>query len=396
MKIQVTTQYFYPDNFIINSIVKELVHMGHEVHVLTGQPDYATGNVPQAYRRFRKRREELFGAQVRRCAVFARRHGVVCRALNYFTYMINSSAVALFSKKNSCDCIFVYETSPIFQALPGIVYKKKTGKKLVLYCCDLWPESLKAWNIKEDSILFGIVKRFSSWLYRQCDIVLITSKPFRDYLIGVCGVQEERIVYLPQFAEDIFHEIACQYEDNGVFDFLFAGNIGSVQGVDGILRAVKLIETDKPFRVHIIGDGSELQKLKALCEELSLEDRVVFHGRHPVEAMPGFYRMADSFLLTLSSDSFIGMTLPSKTQGYMSAGKAVVAAIGGAAAEVLEDAGCGLVSQPGDFEALAKNMQRIIEGQVNIRQLGERAREYYLKNFTKNIFMDKLIGIFQE
>lgn len=50
MRILVTAQYFYPDPFHINSLVKDLVSRGHEVTVLTGQPDYAIGTVPAEYK----------------------------------------------------------------------------------------------------------------------------------------------------------------------------------------------------------------------------------------------------------------------------------------------------------------------------------------------------------
>lgn len=40
MKILVFSQCFYPERFLINDIVKELVSVGHEVTVVTGQPNY--------------------------------------------------------------------------------------------------------------------------------------------------------------------------------------------------------------------------------------------------------------------------------------------------------------------------------------------------------------------
>lgn len=393
MNIQVVSEYYYPDNFRINDIVAELVTQGHKVEVITALPDYATGKVPERYRGFRNRREIIFGAETVRIHTSERGTGVFRRALNYGTFMINSFFYSLFCKKPDCDAIFVYETSPVFQALPAIMLKKRTKKKLVLYCCDLWPESLKAWGVKEESFLFKRVRTFSGWLYRQCDVVAISSKPFQEYLERVCGVESNRIVYLPQHCNDDFAEIASVHEENDCIDFMFAGNIGAVQDVDCIVRAVSEIETDKKFCVHIVGDGSEFSHVQELAQQLNLSDRIVFHGRHPVEEMVRFYRMADCFLLTLRGDDSIGMTLPAKSQGYLCAGKPVVAAINGAGADLIREADCGEVVPAGDYRALAQLMSKVIAEFDSYRENGNRGRMYYETHFTKAIFVRNLLKL---
>lgn len=394
MNIQIVTEYFYPDNFHINEIVAELTKQGHTVGVLTGLPDYTTGLIPREYHGFRKRRESIFGAEVQRVSMTARRSGVLWRVLNYGTFLLTSTSHAVLCKKPSCDVVFVYETSPIFQALPAIVLKRRTGKKLVLYCCDLWPESMKAWGIGEASPIFKMIKGFSGWLYRQCDIVAITSTPFRDYLTSVCGVEDSRIIYLPQHAEDDYASIAGHYEDNNCVDFLFAGNIGAVQDVDIILKATAKLQTDKLFRVHIVGDGSELSACKQLAQSLELGDSVIFHGRHPISEMKHFYSMADCFLLTLRGGDFIGMTLPSKAQGYLCAGKPIAAAIDGAAREMIAEADCGEAVAAGDVDGLAAAMTKIIENFAAYKGKGENGRRFYEAHYTKEIFIDNLLAIF--
>lgn len=395
MKIQIVSEYFYPDNFRINDITQELVRKGNRVKVLTGLPDYATGYIPKEYRGFKKRKEIIFGAEIMRVSMTARRKGIIHRILNYGTFLLTSTLHALFSRKPDCDVIFVYETSPVFQALPAIVWKKRTGKKLVLYCLDIWPESIKAWGVGENNPVFKLVKAFSGWLYRQCDVVAITSAPFRDYLVKVCGVDNNKIAYLPQHAEDDYIHIACQYEENNCVDFLFAGNIGAVQNVDVILQATAYIATDRPFKVHIVGDGSELNYCKRSAEELALGEKVVFHGRHPLSAMKEFYKMADCFVLTLRGGDFIGMTLPAKAQGYLCAGKPLVAAIDGAGYDMIKEADCGEAVCAGNAIDLATAMTKIIDEHEIYRKKGYNGRRFYEKNYTKEIYIKNLLNIFE-
>lgn len=394
MKIWVVTQFYYPDNFRINDIGSELVRQGHTVSVLTGLPDYTTSRIPQEYRWLKKRHETINGVKITRVPTIARRQGIMWRMVNYFSFSLSSSLYALYADKN-VDSIFVYGMSPIFQALPAIVFKKRTKKKLVLYCCDLWPESMKAWGIQESNPVFKAVKWISGWIYRQCDIVAITSTPFRSYLTTVCGVDDQKIVYLPQHAEDDYADIACQYEDNDCIDFVFAGNIGSVQNVDIILRASAKINVDKHFMVHIVGDGSELENCKQLATELNLNSNIIFHGRYPLSEMKQFYKITDCFLLTLRSGDFIGKTLPAKAQGYLCAGKPIVASIDGAGREMIEESDCGEVVAASDVDGLALSMTKVIDNFDFYKTKGKNGRKFYEQNYTKEIFMRHLLNILE-
>ena len=53
MKILVLCQYFYPEQFLINDIVPELVKKGHDVTVLTGRPNYPDGKIKKGYKKIR-------------------------------------------------------------------------------------------------------------------------------------------------------------------------------------------------------------------------------------------------------------------------------------------------------------------------------------------------------
>ena len=395
MKIQVISEYAYPDNFRINEIIETLTDMGHEVRLITGLPDYATGYVPAEYKRFKNRKEYALGAEIIHIPSIERRTGVVRRILNYMSFMVNSSLYAIFSKKRDFDVIFVNETSPIFQLLPGIIWKKKTGKKLVLYCYDLWPESMKAWNVTENNLIYRITKKFCVWLYSKCDVIAVTSRPFQDYLVNECSVPNDKIYYLPQFATDEFADIASVYEENDCVDFLFAGNVGSVQNLDVVLDAVSLIK-EGGYLVHIVGDGSELVRLKQKSKDLQLEERIVFHGRFPVSEMKRFYAMADCFLATLRGGDFIGKTLPAKVQSYLSVGKPIIGAIEGAGADTIREACCGEAVKPNDVEGLAEIMRRVITDFEKYRESGKNARAFYQKNYTKEIFMANLLNLLGE
>ena len=277
MKILIVGQYYYPDNFRINEISRELVVRGHEVTVLTGLPDYTTGKIPREYRFFRKRRERIDGVDVVRVPVIARHTGPIWRCVNYLTFLINSTIYALFGKKDY-DLIFSYQSSPITMANAAVVMKKRTGKKLFLYCLDIWPECLKVWNISEQSLLFRVIHRYSKWLYNQCDMIGVTSLPFMDYLAEIDAVGRDKLIYIPQHSEDILPDELKKINktSSSVIRFAFGGNIGSAQDVECIIRAVHHLLDLENFQVHIYGDGSNLENCIQLSEQLKEEKKITF------------------------------------------------------------------------------------------------------------------------
>ena len=195
---------------------------------------------------------------------------------------------------------------------------------------------------------------------------------------------------LYEHAEETYLSVNCMPDDNGIVDFAFMGNIGTVQNCDKMVMALKQLKSDKPFKLHFVGDGSELESLKELVTKEHLSDNVVFHGRFPVSEMIGFYNMADVCLLSLSNLTAVGLTPPAKLLGYMAAGRPVLAAINGAAQRIIKDADCGFVVAHDDFGGFAKDMQYILDNPQILSGLGERGRSYFKEHFTLDIHVSNL------
>lgn len=395
MRILVVSQYYYPEQFKINDICEDLVKRGQEVTVLTGLPNYPDGIIPEAYRGGRCRNEVINGVKVIRTYEVPRGKGKLNFIINYLSYMCTASFKALTLNKKF-DVVYVFQLSPVTVAIPALIYKIKNKKKVFLYCLDLWPESLKAMNIKESSIIYKLVRILSKWIYRRCDHIGVTSRAFEAYLVNVNKVKSERITYIPQHAENLFASVNGQFIDNGCTDFLFAGNIGRVQDIDCILKATSELRTYEDFKVHLVGDGSYIEDVKRLIREYEIEDKVVLHGRHSIQEMPKFYKLADAFLLTLKGDSNIGMTVPGKLQGYMAAGRPVFAAINGATKDVIKEAECGICVTAGDYMGLADAMKKYIINPSEFEGYGESANAYFNKHFTLEAYQNQLITQLQK
>ena len=70
MKILVVTQYYKPENFIINDLVKTFKQRGNEVEVLTAIPNYPSGRFFEGYNFFNRNKELVDGIIVHRARIF--------------------------------------------------------------------------------------------------------------------------------------------------------------------------------------------------------------------------------------------------------------------------------------------------------------------------------------
>ncbi len=392
-RILVVCQYYYPENFQITPICEQLVSDGHEVTVLTGLPNYPTGIIPDEYKKGH-RDEYVNGVHVIRCHEIPRAKGAVKLGLNYVSFMASARRKA-GRIKEEFDLVFVYQLSPVLMAVPGIKYAKKHKTPLVLYCCDLWPESMKMYIKNENNPLFKMIKGLSTRIYRRADIVIGQSSSFLPYLKRTHGLNESKLVYLPAFADEAYLKEDFRTKDDTV-DFVFMGNLGIAQNLTAVLSAVEMIKDVPGFKVHFVGDGSCLEEIKAFVEEHKLGDIVCFYGRRPVTEMPKFYRIADVCMVSLKADNETGYTLPSKVQGYMAAGKPIIGMIDGSAKEVIEAAKCGLCVSAGDVSGFANAMKEFIVNGQKYSECGENGRNYFIENFSKEIMIGHLEKLFTE
>lgn len=387
MKILIVSQYYYPEQFQINEIAPELVRRGHEVTVVCGLPNYPKGKIFQGYE---SRFEEVIdGVNVIRCKQVPRGNSPIQLVRNYWSFVRESKKV-IQSLPGDFDVVLGYQLSPITSMLAALEYKKRNGTPVVYYTLDIWPASAEAMLHGKNNPVYWWVKSLSKKIYLGADKVLVTSRPFIDYLRKTHGLLAEKMDYLPQHASPEMLNMNLEAEDNGIADFMFAGNIGKGQRVDVIIKAATILGARKDYKIHIVGDGRMREELEKQVKENGLEENVVFYGNQKREDMPSFYKKADVLLITLRGNNEVGNTMPGKLQMYMTTGKPILGAINGAAREVIEAAQCGSCVKAGDYQGLAKLMEFYIQHPKEYDVCGKNARYYFRKHFTLNHFINGL------
>ena len=398
MRILVVSQYFFPEEFKINDLARELVNRGHQVSVLTGKPNYPKGEYYEGYQYGGVSKEDYYGAEVIRVPLRKRGAGGGKNLLlNYLSFVYNANKYILHNKMEF-DAILVYEISPITQAYPALYCKKKYGGKVLLWVQDLWPESVTAAGGVNNRIALGILDRMVKRIYSKCDVLLVQSDGFKESILSK-GDFESKIVYAPNWAEDLYLEkkkineksISAMMPDG--FRVMFAGNVGAAQDVDSIVKAANETRDIPEIKWVIVGDGRARANVEDQAKQLGLSDTVVFLGRHPMEQMPTFFSFADVMVVSLKDEYIFSLTIPAKTQSYMASGKPIVSMLNGEGNRIVEEAKCGLTAQSGDYKTLAENVKKLYKAnKEDLSQMGQYGLNYYLSHFDKKTVVDNIIN----
>lgn len=392
MRILATCQYGWPEPYPSLYPMEEMAKRGHYVHAVTGMPNYPMGEVFKGYEHNRIKEENHNGIHISHVPVIPRKHDAIHRLLNYHSYPITAKR-KLLSLKDDYDVVFANQSSPVMMVEPAIAYAKKYNRRVVMYCMDLWPASLCVGGVKRDSALYRFYWKISKKIYEGVDVILVTSRMFKDYFVSEFGIPAEKIDYLPQYALSEFDSIP-QSAEKDTTDFVFAGNVGAAQNLELVLRAAKIVldekidDHGKRIVFHIIGNGQSLEALQKYAKDNTI-DNVVFHGRKPSEEMPKCYAMSDAMMVTMLPDPLVSLTLPAKVQSYMAAGKPIIASADGEIRNVINEAGCGYCAKGGDDRGFVDKIQQFINTKHRA-ELGENARTYYLDNFSVEKVMSKL------
>lgn len=393
----IVSQFFWPENFRINDLTEELTRRGHDVTVLTGQPNYPEGHIFPAYRADPAAFERFGTASVVRVPIVPRGNSVAGLLLNYFSFAMSGLLLGPWKLRGRrFDAIFVFQTSPISAALPAILLRWLKRAPMLMWILDLWPNSLSAVGAVKSPRVLALVGQLVRFVYARCDRILVQSRAFESDVSARAG-GSEKIRYLPGWAEAIFsaEEGAAPAPElapyAGDFKILFAGNVGGAQDFPAILDAVAALRDTPSLRWIIVGDGRAAAHVREEIQRRGLGERIVPLGRYPLERMPSFFAAADALLVTLRKDPIYSMTIPGKVQSYLAAGKPLLAMLDGEGGRVIDEAGAGLVAPAGDSGALAAQARRLMAMTVDQRAaMGRRGARYGQEQFGRQRIVDAL------
>jgi glycosyltransferase involved in cell wall biosynthesis len=350
-RILIVTEYFYPEEFKINDVALAWKKKGYDVDVLTSVPTYPLGEIFDGYKNKFYQKDEYRGINIYRVkATTGYRESLIKKLLKYFSFMFYGTIVAIVIGKRY-DYIFGFNMAALTGMLPAVVIKKVYKKSLTFWAQDIWPDSVYAYGFKKTKTLSFFLDKFVKFMYHNIDNIAISGKGFQSKLKPYTKENLE-FHYLPNWADDLDNSLeAYEFNSELKVHFTFAGNIGKVQNLENIIKAFSLLPVEYKVKaqLNIIGDGSNLEELKQISDG---KDNIVFHGKKPREDMAIYYKASDFLIVSLVDKPIFSVTVPAKTQTYISAKKPILAIINGDAAEIIKSNNLGYCAHPNDIDEI--------------------------------------------
>lgn len=389
MRIILLTQWFDPEPTFKGLVfARELANRGHTVQVLTGFPNYPGGIVYPGYKVRLFQRETIDGISVLRVPLYPSHDGsALKRIANYLSFAFSAALLGPLLLKQA-DVVYVYHP-PATVALPAMILKLLRGMPFVYDIQDLWPDTLAASGMLKNRAMLKCVDLWCRLTYRIASHIVVLSPGFKHRL-RERGVPGEKISVIYNWCNErqiavMERSAAVKREPQmaGHFNIVFAGAMGKAQALDAVLEAAELLATRLPqVQFVFIGGGIDVDRLKQIKAEKKI-DNVLFLSRRPVSEIGSVLSMADLLLVHLKVDPLFEITIPSKAQAYLAAGRPVLMAVRGDAAHLVEKAGAGIACIPEDAGNIASAVEKLAAMTHEERdEMGRRGARYYQQELS--------------
>lgn len=402
-KIIILTQYFTPEPVpFCHEFAKMLVADGYFVEVITSFPIYPMGKIYPGYKLCAKSSQIIDGVKITRLWQFPDHSlNVFKRALNYFSFAGSLFFYAL-SRKFNYDYIFAYQ-SALPASIVTILISKIKKLPLVSFVADIWPESLVSSGMINNKLILGGIDYFSRLVYKSSNLVVgVTPGYIKKF--KMIGINDDKlhltyywppddIVNLIKHSSSNFHNSSVYVKNNERYNIVFAGNIGKSQSLTTVVDAAGLLaKKGVSIALNIVGDGTELEALRAYCLSSQIKN-VYFHGRVSFSDVVEYLLSADILLVHLKSDDLTKITIPSKTWPYLLTGKPVLMAVEGVATDIVVDNAMGYVSTPENPESIVATVENILaESREDQKLKIKNGLEFFSKNVSKEVQYHKLVS----
>ena len=395
------TQFYDPEPAYKGQAFAEAVRdLGYDVEVVTGFPNYPGGKVYDGYRIKPIQRSEENGIAITRLALYpSHDSGKFGRVLNYLSFFLSSFLYLVFLARRPA-LVHVYNP-PLTVGLAATAARMFRRFPVVVDIHDLWPDTLPATGMISNPRALKLLDRAAAWMYRHVQHIVLHTEGFRETLMERQVPAEKMTTVLGWTKEEPDGDPArplpnAMLQLKGL-KLLYAGNIGPAQALDAVLQAAHMLERqgmgDK-VAFCFLGSGVSLDTLKQKAADLGLSN-VVFLPRVPGSEVRAFLDAADCLLVHLRDTPLFEITLPSKTQAYMYAGKPVLMGVRGEAARLVERAAVGVTVTPENPESIAAGAIALAEMPRPKREkLGQNGRAFYERELSMQRGMQRYSDIF--
>jgi len=400
VKILLLTQWFDPEpTFKGLLFAQALKKQGHEVEVLTGFPNYPGGKVYEGYKIRAYQKDIIDGITIHRAPLYPSHDGsAIKRILNYISFAISTFFIGLIKTRN-IDVIYSYHP-PLTTSLSALLLGLFKRVPFVMDVQDLWPDTLSATGMLNNKKALFLVGKVCDFIYKKAAKIVVLSPGFKSR-IESRGVPEGKIEVIYNWCNESalndFEESSVKLPDNGNLNLVFAGNLGYAQGLPTIISAAEILQKNN-IKINIILLGDGVAKSKAVEDsEIKCLKNVYFIPRVPMQQVGSILVQADILLVHLTNNELFEITVPSRTQACLAMAKPIIMGVSGDAADLINQSYSGITCEPDNPISLAEAITKLSSLSDEKRaKMGSNGRDFYYKDLSLKIGVEKFVRIFEE
>ena len=316
------------------------------------------------------------------------RSKLFARGANYVTYLGNALFRGLRGPRPD---VVLCMTDPPIVADIALLVARRYHAPLVVISQDVFPEVAMELKRLENPVVMSLLRGLVSLYLKRADRVVAIGNTMRDRLQEK-GAQADRLRVIPNWVDT--QRLRPLVEDNGwalergyqhKFVVMHSGNVGHAQDLDSLVRAATFLRDLDDLAITIIGMGARHAELIALAEQLEV-DKVTFAFYQPRSLLQQSLSAADVHVVGLAS-GLAGYVVPSRLYGILAVAKPVIVAADpeSETAQVVTEAGCGIVVSPGRPELLARAIRDAHDGKYDLEAMGARGREWVEREADRSV-----------
>jgi D-inositol-3-phosphate glycosyltransferase len=237
---------------------------------------------------------------------------------------------------------------------------------------------------------------FVSTLAEQTQLRFLYRADDRKLEIIPPGVDVEHFYPIPSDEAKLF--VGLKPDDRMI---LFVGRIDPLKGLDTIIRAMPRLRAASPRPVHlaIIGGepdaspdekSAEMRRLQRLCDELNMDQTVVFLGKRRQDTLQYYYSAAEVVVMPSHYESFGMAALEA-----MACGTPVIASDIGGLGFLVQDGRTGFTVPDGDPDLLLARLTELLNDEGLRRRMGAAATAY-AQDFSWDRITKQILSVYRE
>ena len=356
MKILLVSFYYRPEIGAAPSRIANMAdglrRQGCVVDVLTCLPNYPKGKIYEGYCHRAYIREQEKSGDIYRYWTYATvSKNPILRAWGMCSFSVMMWAFAFKAKTIRSYDLVIVQSPPLFVSTSAILlFKCLYKKKMILNVSDLWPLSaVELGAMRKGGLLYNIFSKMERFIYRKSDGILGQSKEILEHISGFES-PDKKLLY-----RNLQHyNVAMKpKKKNTPMKIVYAGLLGVAQNILGIIENIDFKKCGVEF--HVYGGGNQTKEIESYIANHN--SNVFYHGYVAKEKMA--LEMANYDVSIVPLATRIKGAVPSKLFDLLPMGIPVLFCGGGEGARIVKEYNVGLVSEPGDYEALRDNIKKL-------------------------------------